>query len=82
MPLSDQQYVAMLDKASKHNDEMSAMEKENGFAAPQRCGLHTHLRTVEQALECAVKMKDWAIACEGIMLLRDAIQRVEPDKIS
>ena len=81
-PLSDQEFAKMLQKARARDADMERLESESGLAAPQRCDLPTHLRTVEQALECAVKMRDWQIACEGIVLLQQAIARLSPRHVS
>ena len=75
--LSDQEFAKMIAKAKTNDARMESVERENGFAPPQRCDLRSHLRTAEQALECAVKMRDWQIACEGIVLLQQAISRIK-----
>jgi hypothetical protein len=75
--ISDEEFERMLQHARKRDAEMERIEAGD-FAPPKRCDLHSHLRTVEQALECAVKMNDWPIACEAIVLLQQAIVRVAP----
>jgi hypothetical protein len=75
---TDIEYTEMLKKARKRNAKMSDTERKAGFASPERSDFHTHLRTVESALECAVKMKDWDTTCEAIVLLQQAIARVSP----
>jgi len=73
-------YEEMMEKARRRDAKVENSERRNGFASPQRCDLHCHLRTVESALECAVKMRDWNTACEAMVLLQQAIVRVAPDR--
>lgn len=76
--LSDKRFNKMMRKAREQDAEMARLEAKTGTASPQRCDLHAHLRTVEQALECAVRTNDWQVVCEGIVMLQSAITRTVP----
>ena len=78
MTLSEEQFAEMMKKARAHDADLQRCEADHGFAPPKRVDLREHLRTAEAALECAVKVGDWQIVCEGIVLLQQAIARVSP----
>jgi hypothetical protein len=75
-PLLDREYDDMIQQARKRNAEMEKTEADYMLAPPKHCDLRLHLRTVEQALKCAVIRRDWEVACEGIVLLQQAIARL------
>jgi hypothetical protein len=73
MTISDSDYQAMLAQARATDEQRSLMERQAGFAAPSMLDAFDLLRTAEMALECAVKTQDWAVVCEGIVFVQQAI---------
>jgi hypothetical protein len=80
--LSDQQYEELLQAARTRDAAFEQLESAHHFAPPRRGDLHSHLRTVEAALACAVKVSDWQIVCEGIVLLQQAMARITPEQVA
>jgi hypothetical protein len=74
--LTEQEFAAMMDRAREKDAAMARSEASAGFASPSRCDIGLHLRTADSAIECAIKTKDWPTACEGLVLLRQAIARI------
>jgi hypothetical protein len=77
-PMADVQFGMLMLKARQINAERSKMERKSGLAAPEDCDLCTLLRTVEQALEAGIKMRDVDCLAEGVDMLRQAIALLKP----
>ena len=71
--ISESIYQSMLAKARKKDRKLSQTERTYGFASPGEAGRGPLLRTIEAALECAIKMCDWQIAAEAMVLLQQAV---------
>lgn len=67
--MSSAEFEAMMHAAWRRTVKMTALEREAGFASPENGPLDIGLRTVKDALECGVKMRDWEPVCEGLALL-------------
>jgi len=57
--------------ARRTNARRDRLDRDNGFAAPMDTPISVQVGTVMAALECAIRMQDWTVACEAFALAAD-----------
>ncbi len=65
-----------MERAGKTNGRRDRTDSSAGFAPPGRTLLDVHLKTVESAIEAGIRMDDRECLAEGLVMLRNARQRL------
>ncbi len=68
-------FVAMMDQARKHNDELDKVDHASGFSAPtdghDAMDDFLLMRTAMCAIQCGLNTRDNAPVAEGLTMLQD-----------
>jgi hypothetical protein len=76
--MSDESFKKLLEQAREKNRQMDAMDRANGFAAPQDCPIWEQLRTAMAALEVGIQMYDNNYLAEGYAMLEQIEEAIRP----
>jgi len=75
-------YEKLMKKARKKNAQFDQVDAGHGHASPQESGLLIWLDTAEAAIQCGIKIGDWATVAEGLAMLQDAIANLNKTEVS
>lgn len=68
----------LMAKARATNASRDAAERSFGWAAPPDISPEMHLATAASAIECGIRVKDWECVAEGLAMIQDVLEAVNP----